>query len=163
MRLTYIAITLIWALSFSVRADYIGDVIKIADGDSVTILDSHKVQHKVRLVGIDAPERKQPFGKRSKQSLSDLVYRKMVTVKSNKHDQYGRELGKILINGVDVNLEQIRRGMAWYYKVYKYDLSASDRRTYAKTERKARMMQYGLCIDSAPLPPWIWRKLKRKH
>lgn len=150
-------------MSFSVRADYIGDVIRIADGDSVTILDMHKVQHKVRLVGIDAPERKQPFGKRSKQSLSDLVYRKMVTVKSNKRDQYGRELGKILINGVDVNLEQIRRGMAWHYKVYKYDLSASDRQTYAETERKARMMRYGLWIDSAPLPPWIWRKLKRKH
>ncbi len=150
-------------MSFSVRADYIGDVIKIADGDSVTILDFHKVQHKVRLVGIDAPERKQPFGKRSKQSLSNLVYRKMVTVKSNKRDQYGRELGKILINGVDVNLEQIRRGMAWHYKGYKYDLSVSDRRTYAEAERKARMMRYGLWIDSAPLPPWIWRKLKRKH
>lgn len=163
MKLTYIATVIIWALSFSVRADYIGDVIKIADGDSVTILDKYKVQHKVRLVGIDAPERKQPFGKRSKQSLSDLVYRKLVTVKSSKRDQYGRELGKILINGVDVNLEQIRRGMAWHYNVYKYDLSVSDRQTYAETERKARMMRNGLWIDSAPLPPWIWRKLKRKH
>lgn len=163
MRLTYVFAVLIWVLSFPVRADFIGNVIRIADGDSVTILDMNKVQHKVRLVGIDAPERKQPFGKRSKQSLSDMVFRKMVTVKSNKRDQYGRELGKILINGVDVNLEQIRRGMAWHYKLNKYDQSASDRQTYANTERKARVIRQGLWIDSAPLPPWIWRKLKRKH
>lgn len=163
MRLAYIAAALLWTLACPVRADLIGNVVKIADGDSVTILDTNKVQHKVRLVGIDAPERKQPFGKRSKQSLSDMAFRKMVIVKSDKRDHYGRVLGKILINGIDVNLEQIRRGMAWHYKAYKYDQSASDRQTYTEAERKARVMRQGLWIDSDPLPPWVWRKLKRRH
>ena len=138
MRLAYIAAALLWTLACPVRADLIGNVVKIADGDSVTILDMNKVQHKVRLVGIAAPERKQ-------------------------RDHYGRVLGKILINGIDVNLEQIRRGMAWHYKAYKYDQSASDRQTYTEAERKARVMRQGLWIDSDPLPPWVWRKLKRRH
>ena len=103
-------------LSFPVWADFTGKVVRIADGDTVTVLDVFKVQHKVRLTGIDAPEREQPFGSRSKQSLNNMVFSKTVTVKTDKRDRYGRELGKVLINGMDVNREQIRRGMAWHYK-----------------------------------------------
>ena len=87
----------------------------VADGDTITVLDDNKVQHKIRLAGIDAPEKKQPFGQRSKQSLSDLVFDKAVTVETNKRDKYRREVGKVLVGGVDANLEQVKRGMAWHY------------------------------------------------
>lgn len=75
------------ALSFPVWAGFSGKMVGVADGDTVTVLDAGNVQHKVRLTGIDAPEKNQPFGNRSKQSLSDMVFNKTVTVESNKRDR----------------------------------------------------------------------------
>ena len=146
-------------LSFSVWADFTGKVIKIADGDTITVLDRYKVQHRIRLTGIDAPERKQAFGSRSKQSLGKLVFSKTVTVKTNKRDRYGRVLGKILINGTDINKEQIRRGMAWHG--YLRDQTAADRIAYADIEKNARKEQRGLWVNPNPMPPWKWRKLRK--
>lgn len=80
----------------------------------------------VRLAGIDAPEKKQPFGARSKQSLSDLVYRKAVTVEWHKFDRYGRQIGKVIVNGADANLEQLKAGMAWVYRDYVQELTPAD-------------------------------------
>ena len=148
-------------LSLSAWADFTGKVVKIADGDTITVLDHYKVQHRIRLTGIDAPERKQAFGSRSRQSLSKLVFSKTVIVKTNKRDRYGRVLGKILINGTDVNKEQIRRGMAWHG--YLRDQTAADRIAYADVEKNARKEQRGLWVDPNPLPPWKWRKLKKKQ
>ncbi len=88
-------------------------VVHVADGDTITVLDAGKVQHKVRLAGIDAPEKAQPFGQRSRESLADLVAGRTVIVETHKKDRYGRYVGKVILNSRDVNLEQIRRGMAW--------------------------------------------------
>lgn len=148
------------ALSFAVQADFTGRVVKISDGDSVTVLDNNKVQHRIRLTGIDAPERNQAFGSRSKQSLSELIFSKTVTVSTNKRDRYGRILGKIYVNGIDVNKEQIRRGMAWHG--YIRDQTVADRIAYADTEKSARKNQRGLWVDPDPVPPWKWRRLKKK-
>ena len=104
------------------------------------MLDDNKVQHRIRLAGIDAPEKKQPFGQRSKQSLSDLVFDKAVTVETNKRDKYRREVGKVLVGGVDANLEQVKRGMAWYYKAYEREQPAVDRKAYADEENEARSL-----------------------
>lgn len=95
----------------------------VPDGDTITVLDADKVQHKIRLAGIDAQEKKQPFGQRSKESLSDLVFSKAVTVDTNKRDRYGREVGKVLVNGLDANLVQVQRGFAWHYKAYEREQS----------------------------------------
>ena len=84
----------------------------MVDGDTITVLDSTNTQHKIRLSGIDAPEKSQPFGNRSKQSLRDLVFSKAVSVDTDKRDKYKRNVGKVLVDGVDANLEQIKRGMA---------------------------------------------------
>jgi endonuclease YncB( thermonuclease family) len=151
---------LLLVLSFSVWADFTGKVVKISDGDTITVLDHYKVQHRVRLTGIDAPERKQAFGSRSRQSLGKLVFSKTVTVKTNKRDRYGRVLGKVLINGIDINKEQIRRGMAWHG--YLRDQAVADRIAYANIEKEARKKQRGLWADPNPLPPWKWRRLKKK-
>ena len=147
-------------LSFPAWADFIGNVVGVADGDTITVLDADKVQHKIRLTGIDAPEKKQPFGNRSKQSLSDMVFNKIVTVETDKRDRYGRELGKVLVGGMDANLEQVREGMAWHYKAYERTQSATDRQAYADAENEAKAANRGLWVDADPMPPWEWRHRK---
>lgn len=152
----------ILALAFAIPAwaDFTGEVVGVADGDTITVLDADKVQHKIRLTGIDAPEKKQPFGNRSKQSLSDMVFDKTVTVETDKRDRYGRELGKVLAGGEDVNLEQVRAGMAWHYKAYERTQSVIDRQAYADAENEAKAAKRGLWVDAEPTPPWEWRHPK---
>ncbi len=121
------------ALLFSLRsaAEILqGRVIGISDGDSVTVLDVSSMQVKIRLMGMDAPERKQAFSKQSRQSLAALLFDRQVTVESSKKDKYGRTVGKILVDGLDVNLEQIKAGMAWHYKQYQDEQSDGDRLLY---------------------------------
>ena len=137
-----------------------GTVVSVADGDTVTVLDATKKQHKIRLTGIDAPEKMQPYGRRSKSSLSDMVYLKQVTVETDKKDRYGRNLGKVLIDGKDANLMQIERGMAWWYRAYKKDQSASDRRLYEAAEATAKAKKAGLWADAKPVAPWEFRRRK---
>ena len=93
----------------SQAATITGMVVSVADGDTITVLDTSQTQHKIRLGGIDAPEKAQPYGKQSKQSLSDMVFGKTVTVDTGKTDRYGREVGKILVDGMDANLEQLKK------------------------------------------------------
>lgn len=140
-----------------------GRVVGVSDGDTITVLDADKTQHKIRLAGIDAPEKKQPFGQRSKESLSELVFSKNVTVETDKRDRYGREVGKVLVDGLDANLEQVQRGFAWHYKAYEREQSAIDRQVYADAENEARAVRRGLWADVAPVPPWDFRhKVKRE-
>lgn len=134
-----------------------GRVVGVADGDTITVLDGDKVQHKIRLTGIDAPEKKQPFGNRSKESLSELAYDKTVTVETDKRDKYGRQVGKVLVNGQDVNLVQVERGMAWFYRQYQREQSPNDRRLYEAAEDSAKADKRGLWRDADPLPPWEFR------
>lgn len=145
------------SLACSQAATITGRVVGVADGDTVTVLDDFKVQHKIRLSGIDAPEKKQAFGMRSKQSLSDLVFDKDVTVETEKKDKYRREIGKILVAGQDVNLEQVTRGFAWHYKAYERDQPPNDRKLYDFAERQARSGKRGLWADTDPVPPWEFR------
>lgn len=155
------ALALIFAslLFGSALADTItGRVVGVADGDTLTVLDSSKKQHKIRLDGIDAPEKAQPFGQRSKQSLSDLAYNRNVQVETHKRDRYGRVVGKVLLDGTDLNLVQINRGLAWHYKVYAHEQTREDRARYAAAEEVARSERRGLWRDAEPTPPWEWRK-----
>lgn len=138
-----------------------GQVVGVADGDTVTVLDANKVQHKVRLSGIDAPEKKQAFGQRAKDSLSDLVFNKQVSVETDKKDRYRREVGKILVDGADANLAQVTRGFAWHYKTYEREQSVDDRKLYNFAESEARAARRGLWRDVAPIPPWDFRRAKR--
>ncbi len=88
-----------------------GKVVKVADGDSITILDSTDTQHRIRLQGIDAPERKQAFGNASRKHLASLVAGKEVTVKWDKRDRYRRIVGFVIVDGQDMNLEQVKAGI----------------------------------------------------
>jgi endonuclease YncB( thermonuclease family) len=137
-----------------------GKVVKIADGDTLTVLDKSNRQHKVRLIGIDAPERKQPFGTVSRQNLATLVFGKTIAVEWHKRDRYERILGKVLLNGKDVNLEQIKVGLAWHYKQYDRDQLPADRKLYAEAQKAASLKGTGLWNDPAPVAPWDFRHNK---
>jgi len=151
------------ALACTANAETItGLVVGVSDGDTITVLDANKVQHKIRLAGIDAPEKKQAFGNRSKESLSALAFDKTVNVETDKQDRYGRQVGKVLVNGQDVNLVQVERGMAWFYRQYQREQSPNDRRLYEAAEDAARADKRGLWRDAEPLPPWEFRHNKIK-
>lgn len=140
-----------------------GRVVGVADGDSITLLDHRQRQHKIRLAGIDAPEKGQPYGQRSKQALSALVYGKTVAVEATKRDRYGRRVGKVWVDdAVDASLQQLLAGMAWHYKAYEREQSRQDRDTYALAQERARESRQGLWRDAQPLPPWEWRRQRRE-
>lgn len=128
----------------------------VTDGDTITVLDADHTQHKVRLTGIDAPERKQAFGNKAKQHLASMVFGKTVTVQWFRRDRYKRILGKVMMEDQDINLEQIRAGFAWH-GYQRYQLPA-DRPVYAETLEISRMNGLGLWADSLPVPPWDYRR-----
>ncbi len=130
-------------------------VIAIADGDTLTVLCNDNQQIKIRLAEIDAPEKTQPFGNRSKQSLADLCYQKQAEIKVQTKDRYGRTVARVICDGTDANVEQVKRGMAWVYEKY-----AKDRSLYALQD-EARALRVGLWADSDPIQPWEYRKSKR--
>ena len=139
-----------------------GRVVGVSDGDTVTVLDSQNVQYRVRLIGIDAPEKNQPFGKVAKQILSDRIFNREVVVHTKGLDRYKRTLGKIVLNGVDQNLALIREGVAWHYAQYSKSQFPGDAATYAEAERTARRNRIGLWRDPSPIPPWDWRKSRKR-
>ena len=140
-----------------------GRVVRVADGDTLTVLDNTNTQHRIRLQGIDAPESHQAFGTRSKQSLSDMVFGKTVTVEYYKTDQYGRIVGKILLDGKDIDLEQVKAGMAWHYKEYEREQTPADRELYARAEAEARSARRGLWADADPVEPSEFRREERER
>jgi endonuclease YncB( thermonuclease family) len=121
------------------------------------VLDDTHTQHKVRLTGIDAPEQRQGFGNASKERLAEQVAGQSVAVEWAKVDRYGRKVGKVLLAGLDCNLEQVKRGMAWHYKQYQREQSPTDQQSYAAAEIEARAAKLGLWRDADPVPPWEFR------
>lgn len=137
-------------LAHCAYAETSGKVIGISDGDTLTVLVERQ-QVKVRLVEIDAPEKGQAFGNRSKQSLSDLCFDRTATLADKGKDRYGRTLAQVYCDGIDANAEQVRRGMAWVYDRY-----VTDRGLYLIQE-EAKAAKRGLWADTEPMPPWEWR------
>jgi endonuclease YncB( thermonuclease family) len=137
--------TLSWA------NEWTGTVIGISDGDTLKVLNDKKQQIKIRLTEIDAPESSQAFGTQSKQSLSDICFRKMVVVTDNGTDKYKRTLGRLKCDGIDANAEQVKRGMAWAYRQYLTDT------LIGTLEDTAKAGKVGLWADANPTPPWEFR------
>lgn len=140
-----------------------GRVVGVSDGDTITVLDRQNVQHRIRLSAIDAPEKAQPFGNRSKEHLSKWVYNRTVLVEWNKRDRYGRIVGQVLIDGHDAGLEQVRAGMAWWYRAYSKEQKPEERELYERTEQAAKELKVGLWRDTNPVPPWDWRRLNKNQ
>jgi endonuclease YncB( thermonuclease family) len=157
------AFLLAFVAQFSQAATLQGRVVSVADGDTITVLSADKRQYKIRLAGIDAPEKKQAFGSRAKETLSRLVFDQPVTVEYSKRDRYGRIVGRVEVDGRDVNLEPLREGSAWVYLQYIRELPKTDQRLYLDAEERARNDSLGLWQDRQPEPPWEWRRERRSH
>jgi micrococcal nuclease len=139
-----------------ILAAFLATVIGISDGDTITVLKENKQQVKIRLAEIDAPEKRQPFGAKSKQSLSDLCFGKKAEIKPRVKDRYGRTVARVSCEGVDANAEQVNRGMAWVYRQY-----AKDHNLFI-LQHEARRFKRGLWSEPSPTPPWEWRKRLRQ-
>ena len=132
-------------------SDLVGRVVKVSDGDTITVLDSSKNQHKIRLQGIDAPEKSQAYGDAAQRYLSGLIAGQEVRVAWNKRDKYNRILGTVYIKRTEVNLAMLRAGYAWHYK--KFDSTPA----YAQAESEASAARRGLWAGLDPIPPEQFR------
>ena len=170
MRRIALALTFLLYPSFVIAGVIEGIAVNVIDGDTITVLDSNKVQHRVRIAGIDAPEKNQPFGNASRKRLGESVARKEVRVEFEKHDRYGRIDGKVLVNPpdcptcgktLDVGLAQITTGTAWWYRKYANEQSPEDQGWYEFAEQEARAKNIGLWRDTNSTPPRKFRAVQR--
>lgn len=134
-------------------AEMTGKVVGISDGDTITIIENlDNGRFKIRLYGIDAPEKKQDFGQKAKQYLSSLIFNKEVKIKFTEIDRYGRIIGKVYLNDIEINIEMLKAGMAWHYS--RYDQTSA----YITAEKQARKNGIGLWSMKNPIPPWNFRR-----
>ena len=137
------------------KNDIQGKVVKVADGDTITILDSENKQIKIRLYGIDAPEKAQDFGKVSREYLAELVAGKTVNVTVLSKDKYGRSVGRIEIDGKEVAEEMLKSGLAWLYTAY---CKIPECEQWKTLETQAKTAKIGLWSNPTAQEPWLWRK-----
>jgi endonuclease YncB( thermonuclease family) len=137
-----------------------GRVVGVADGDTLTILVDQRTAV-IRLDGIDAPEKGQPFGQAAKRTLSDLAFDRTATATCHKVDRYQRRVCAVTVDDRDVGEELILRGHAWVFTRYAHELPTARRSAYEQAERRARDERSGLWQDTSPVPPWEWRQMKR--
>jgi endonuclease YncB( thermonuclease family) len=144
-----------------------GRVSEVGDGASVTVADNAGKLRKVRLATIDAPEARQPYGRESRQHLSEMVSGKAVKVEWRKQDRYGRIVGKLTLQTppcatcpktLDAGPAQLEAGLAWWDREARREQSLSDQGYYEYAEFDAKARRIGLWQDAAPMPPWEWRK-----
>ena len=133
--------------------DLSGRVVRVADGDTLSVLDATNTQYKIRLYGIDTPERDQPHGKIAWNALSELVAGKSVGIIEVETDSYGRSVGTVYLGDQNINLAMVERGHAWWYRRH-----AQYERPLEAAEKQARKQGLGLWADSNPIPPWEWRR-----
>ncbi len=136
---------------------YRGRVVSVSDGDTLTLLTEGNQQIKVRMQGIDAPEKAQPYGQASKRSLSEMAYKKNAVAECPEKDHYDRYVCKVSVDGVDINKAQIASGYAWVYRQH------NNRRDYIEAESMAKSLRSGLWADSMPTPPWEYRRAERNN
>lgn len=152
-------LTLLFQTAIAAPVAIEGRIIGIQDGDTLTLLDAGRNQHRIRLASIDAPEighgsKKpgQPYGQRSKQSLSDIAFGREARAECETDDRYGRKVCTIMVGSLNANLEQVRLGMAMAYRKYARD------QIYFTAEAEAKAARRGLWADPSPIEPWAWRK-----
>lgn len=132
------------------------NVVSVADGDTITVVRDQATR-KIRLAGIDAPEKNQPFGLLAKEFLTGLVLGKDVEIETGKKDRYGRDVSKVISEGKDVNLAMLIAGLAWHYKKYQTEQTEADRELYSSAEVDAQARGVGLWKDPRRIAPWEWR------
>ena len=157
LRLFVVALAL-YAEPDSKLQEFTGKVVHIADGDTLTVLDADNVQHKIRLHGIDAPEKSQAFGTKAKEALAGKVHEKTVRIVWKEKDRYGRIVGDVHLGDRNINIEMVHDGYAWWYRTY-----APKSKTLEQAEAEAKKEKRGLWHDKDPEPPWEFRRKEREN
>jgi endonuclease YncB( thermonuclease family) len=140
-----------------------GRVVGVTDGDTIKVLVADQKLLRVRLAFCDAPEKKQAFGSRAKQAMSELVFGKEIDLRPHAIDRYGRTVAQIGVDGKDAGLEMVRQGLAWVYEQYIPEASSEVQETYRKAQEEAKADQQGLRSDPNSIPPWIFRDLAKAN
>jgi endonuclease YncB( thermonuclease family) len=163
-----LAALMIWAMTLLIacapsaaqvpQKEVFGRIIRVTDGDTVTLLRSDNTRITIRLAGIDAPESRMPYGHAAQTHLSGLVLNKEVVAVIQKKDRYGRTVATLLHGTQDINLTMVQAGMAWHYKRYAHEQPRNQAANYAVAELVARTESRGLWQHEKPTPPWMWRK-----
>lgn len=156
-----IVITFCYEITLSQSEVFRGEVIRIADGDTITVLGEGDQKIKVRFSGIDTPEMDQPFGAEARDRLVQMIRGQTVTCECVKRDRYKRWVCKVLLDDLDVNWTLVRDGLAWWYRDYQRDQEPEDRIRYEEAEVLAKHQRIGLWDDDSSIPPWEWRRLAR--
>lgn len=155
---SFLAALLFVTASLASAAELRGVVIDVTDGDILTVLDDSRKRHKIRIAGIDAPEKHQPFAQRARERLSELTFKKQATLDCYKTDAYKRRVCRVRVAGKDVALAQVQAGLAWHYKHFEKEQTPSERAAYARAEDDARASRIGLWQLERPVPPWEFRR-----
>jgi endonuclease YncB( thermonuclease family) len=157
MKARILAIVLVLITATQVLAEgWQGVVVAATDGDTIKVLRD-KAEVKIRLYGVDAPEKKQAFGQAAKEWTIDQAVGRTVQVDERGSDRYGRVIAVIILpDGKVLNRELLRAGLAWWYKDY-----AKKETAYQELEAEARAARRGLWADPAPVAPWEYRRVKR--
>ena len=153
---------LILKSSFVFSKEIKGKVIKVIDGDTIVVRTAQSKKLKVRLAGIDAPEKNQFFGDKSGEYLKKIIFEKIVRVNILDKDKYRRSVGLVFHKKNNINLNLVRTGNAWAYRKYLRILGRKLEEAFIRAESKAQFEKIGLWKDLTPTPPWIWRKNKKK-
>lgn len=134
-----------------------GKVIRVSDGDTIRVQTTTE-ELKIRLFGIDCPEKDQPYGKEAQQRVYQLAFGKNVKVVQKSKDRYGRVVAEIMLpNGQNLNELLVKEGLAWHYTQYSNSL------ILAKLQREAKQQRRGLWADPNPVAPWEHRAAKRTN
>jgi endonuclease YncB( thermonuclease family) len=162
-RLVSLALTLaLLSPLVALGADISGKVVRVIDGDTFVLLvesaDGSKQQQRVRITSIDCPEETQAYYQVAKDHLGKLIHEHVVKIEPKKTDIHGRTVAKVIYEGKDIGLEQVRAGLAWYARAYASALSLEEQGWYLSAESAARRQREGLWTDANPMPPWAFRK-----
>ena len=148
-------ITILASAAQTYAADFSGPVVSVLDGDTLEVLHNQHPE-RIRLSGIDCPEKKQAFGQRAKHAASALAFGKDVTIHTHGHDKYRRTIGDVILpDGMNLNQELVKQGWCWWYRKY-----APRDTVLEQLETDAREGRKGLWVDPQPMPPWEWRKAR---
>jgi endonuclease YncB( thermonuclease family) len=165
-----LAALMIWAMTLLMacapsaaqvpQKEVFGRIVRVTDGDSVTLLSSDNTRITIRLAGIDAPESRMSYGHAAQAHLAGLLLNKEVVAVTHKQDRYRRTVATLLMGSKDINLIMVQAGMAWHYKRYAHEQPRNQAANYAEAELVARTESRGLWQHEKPMPPWLWRKYR---
>ena len=135
-----------------------GRIVSIIDGNTLLLVDAMNTQHPIGLAGADSPERGQDFGPQARSKLAAMAFNRQASADCQRRDHNQRQICLVRVAGMDVGLEQVRAGLAWWDRQYAGQQTSQERASYEQAEFDAKTHRRGLWNSKNPVAPWEWRK-----